>query len=305
MEISSNRCFICNNQHQDFVDITHSLCAEGAQTCPQCGHFEFVGESLIAYTEHTKTENTNLTVNLVGWIHDQNRQGIVPAEITTQILEILKTQPRPLLVKRAERLLSELVRREDCLCSSWIIHRELWVTGATYSKNLDETRLLIDILMRKGWIGFREATTLQEISSHYIGTEGYIAYEGLTPSLAGSDKGFVAMSFDEELKTVYTEGIQPAISSAGYDAIRIDQKEDIGKIDDAIIANINSSRFIVADFTGHKGGVYFEAGYAMGERNSHYMDLPEGRHGNPSFRRSPIQLHRLGKFGRLEKSPQE
>ncbi|MFC1886373.1 hypothetical protein ACFLZM_04890, partial [Thermodesulfobacteriota bacterium] len=37
-----------------------------------------------------------------------------------------------------------------------------------------------------------------------------------------------------------------------------------GKIDDEIIAQIRRSRFIVADFTGHRGGVYYEAGFAKG-----------------------------------------
>ena len=48
----------------------------------------------------------------------------------------------------------------------------------------------------------------------------------------------------------------------------INQMEHVGKIDDEIIAQIRSSAFLVADFTGHRGGVYFEAGYAMGR------DLP-------------------------------
>ena len=36
------------------------------------------------------------------------------------------------------------------------------------------------------------------------------------------------------------------------------------KIDDAIIAEIRRSRFVVADFTGLRGGVYYEAGFAEG-----------------------------------------
>ena len=44
----------------------------------------------------------------------------------------------------------------------------------------------------------------------------------------------------------------------------MDKIEHINRIDDEIINQINTSRFLVADFTGHRGGVYFEAGYAMG-----------------------------------------
>ena len=36
------------------------------------------------------------------------------------------------------------------------------------------------------------------------------------------------------------------------------------KIDDEIVAGIRRSKFLVADFTSHRGGVYFEAGLAIG-----------------------------------------
>jgi nucleoside 2-deoxyribosyltransferase len=34
---------------------------------------------------------------------------------------------------------------------------------------------------------------------------------------------------------------------------------------DQIISAINDSKFLIADFTGHRQGVYFEAGYALGQ----------------------------------------
>jgi len=91
-----------------------------------------------------------------------------------------------------------------------------------------------------------------------------------------SDRAFVAMWFSSETQEVYDLGISPAIRSQGYQPIRIDQKEHNNKIDDEIISEIRKSRFIVSDFTCEKlssrgrevtiprGGVYFEAGFAMG-----------------------------------------
>ena len=50
--------------------------------------------------------------------------------------------------------------------------------------------------------------------------------------------------------------------------MRIDRDPSVDKIDDAIIAEIKRSRFLIADFThgedGARGGVYYEAGYAHG-----------------------------------------
>ena len=79
-----------------------------------------------------------------------------------------------------------------------------------------------------------------------------------------SSKVFVAMWFDESLWPAYDEGIEPGVTSAGYDPIRIDREEHVNRIDDEIIAEIRQSRFLVADFTGQRHGVYFEAGFAMG-----------------------------------------
>ena len=76
---------------------------------------------------------------------------------------------------------------------------------------------------------------------------------------------FVAMWFNTETDAAWLEGFRPAIhDDLGYDPIRIDQQEHINKIDDEIVSAIRSSGFVVADFTGDRGGVYFEAGFAMG-----------------------------------------
>ncbi|OTW86283.1 hypothetical protein BK702_15635 [Bacillus thuringiensis serovar cameroun] len=75
---------------------------------------------------------------------------------------------------------------------------------------------------------------------------------------------FVAMWFDSDMDSVYKNAISTAVKEAGFDPIRIDKVEHNNKIDDEIIAKIKQSKFVIADFTGHRGGVYFEAGYAMG-----------------------------------------
>ena len=72
------------------------------------------------------------------------------------------------------------------------------------------------------------------------------------------------MWFDDDLDEIYQDGFEFAVFRAGYDPVRMDRVEHINRIDDEIIRQINASRFLVADFTGHRGGVYFEAGYALG-----------------------------------------
>ena len=44
----------------------------------------------------------------------------------------------------------------------------------------------------------------------------------------------------------------------------MDNVEHNNRIDDEIIASIRKCKFLVADFSVNSGGVYFEAGFAMG-----------------------------------------
>lgn len=83
--------------------------------------------------------------------------------------------------------------------------------------------------------------------------------KGIRPSQA-----FIAMWIHQDLEDAWENGFKPAFKQTGYDPIRIDRTEHNEKIDDRIIAEIRKSGLLVADFTGQRGGVYFEAGFAMG-----------------------------------------
>jgi nucleoside 2-deoxyribosyltransferase len=96
----------------------------------------------------------------------------------------------------------------------------------------------------------------------------WLKIDDLVTRLPSTSQAFVAMWFNDATHAAYTDGIEPAIRDSGYRAVRIDKKEHYNKIDDEIIAEIRRSKFLVADFTCEKekvrGGVYFEAGFAMG-----------------------------------------
>lgn len=79
-----------------------------------------------------------------------------------------------------------------------------------------------------------------------------------------SSRAFVAMSFAEELDPAYDQAIAPALTQAGWTPIRMDRIEHNERIDDRIVAEIKRAGMVVADFTGNRPGVYFEAGLAAG-----------------------------------------
>lgn len=58
-----------------------------------------------------------------------------------------------------------------------------------------------------------------------------------------STKAFVAMWFHESMALVYNEGFYPALYGLGYDPIRVDREEYLGKVDDFIIARIRRALY--------------------------------------------------------------
>ncbi len=72
------------------------------------------------------------------------------------------------------------------------------------------------------------------------------------------------MWFEPMMRDVYDTVLSPTIRACGYEPLRVDGTEHNGKIDDEIVASIRRARFVVADFSGQRGGVYYEAGLAHG-----------------------------------------
>lgn len=76
-------------------------------------------------------------------------------------------------------------------------------------------------------------------------------------------KVFIAMSFNSLMKET-REQIKQAVRDSGYHPVLIDEKEYNTQIMPEIYREIKESRFVVADLTQQRGGVYYEAGYALG-----------------------------------------
>ncbi len=96
-----------------------------------------------------------------------------------------------------------------------------------------------------------------------VTTEGLQELERLAQSGSESSNAFIAMWFDPSRRRA-DGAIQEAIREAGYLPVRLDQVEHLNRIDDEMVARIRSSKFMVADFSGHRHNVYFEAGFMLG-----------------------------------------
>lgn len=76
-----------------------------------------------------------------------------------------------------------------------------------------------------------------------------------------SNSVFIAMSFGENMYDA-RKVIQNIVEKCGYNPIIIDMKEHNNQIVPEIFLEIKRSKFVIADLTEQKNGVYYEAGYA-------------------------------------------
>jgi len=224
------------------------------QNCPRCGEFKLSGTASSVMRQSLGKDKRAL---LSGWVRNQNRLGSVPM-ITTENLKKIIATPLPSVIERANALLEEAVLGLKGLGDNFNIGEPIFL-AATYSSTAQDVKYLLGLLHDQG---LAEAKTLDGGCEILPG--GYIRLDELKGRSSTSANGFVAMSFHADLNDMYSNGFQVGILDAGYEPVRMDQLEHINRIDDEIINQVNSSKFIVADFTGHRSGVYFEAGYALG-----------------------------------------
>lgn len=130
-----------------------------------------------------------------------------------------------------------------------------------YAKNPDE---YFHLLKNAYYREYVECNCSNPQGSIELKWKGATRIAQLRRSDVNSNQAFVAMWFHPRTKDVFDNGIEPALEATDFKAVRIDKKEFNLKIDDEIIASIKKSGLVIADVTGHRQGVYFEAGYAMG-----------------------------------------
>ena len=253
-EYEKDPCIVCNDQQADNLpsdfDGFH-------QNCPRCGEFKISGTALTRLSQGIGKEKR---AKLSGWVLEQNRAGALPM-LTTTNLENILSRPLPSVAERATNLLLEAERGLTHLGERFNISEPRFL-ASTYSYDYKETLFLVRLLSEQGLVGQSMGGICEILPG------GYIRLDELKRKISNSSQGFVAMWFDDSLDEIYTDGFEKGIFQAGYDSIRIDRTEHINRIDDEIISQIKASKFLVADFTGHRGGVYFESGFALG------LDIP-------------------------------
>ncbi|WP_461453362.1 hypothetical protein [Mucilaginibacter sp.] len=136
----------------------------------------------------------------------------------------------------------------------------------------DEWWFYLESALDQGLI--RKVDTEEVVHWQYDSTPLYnhgLTVAGLSRLIKTNEKenlnlSFIAMAFSSDMFLVLEAAIKPALQECGFGhyIVSEDHVDSDKTINDAILAGIKKARFTIADFTHHRGGVYFEAVYALG-----------------------------------------
>ena len=245
-----------------------------------CAEFRTVG---IAWFELLSPEQSR---NLAWFVHTRNKRGetvpvlcpgsLNPGGGVLNLSDALSTVPRTIGAIHDELLVTiATVARSEPADTDRFAPTERSRFGRYVplreeeaplglSTGFADLRFHLGELVKGGYLEIKDQAIPNYVEAR-LTLDGWRRVEALEQGAVDKPKQcFVAMWFSGQMEPVYKTAIEPAIQAAGYDAMQMAFLEHNDDINDRIIAEIRKSRFVVADFTGNRGGVYFEAGFALG-----------------------------------------
>jgi hypothetical protein len=241
-------CPIC--LEQDAQNSLHNTLYPARQiACRRCGAFGISQETI----EDAEGLNDADRWRISAWICEYS-----PRLVRWEDIEQALAAKVPGLLHRADRMLAAINYRHPGGNNFSASDEYFKLVGTGWNRNPGESRYLLEKVLGNE-LSFVE---LIDDGACRVTPKGLLHLEGRGTTTTAV--GFCAMWFREEVAPLWTSVIEPATRLAGYEPLRIDGKQHNGKIDDEIMASIRGSRFVVADFTGNRGGVYYEAGFAHG-----------------------------------------
>lgn len=244
-----NVCDVCGSQC-----VEHNSPNSFILDCPRCGPFEITGTAAADFEVERRHPRKVALVS--GWIREQAGRG-ERLRLTSDLLGRVLSASFPNLQQRIEFYLQSAVKLQGPLNGEFN-STDPALVSASYSVDVREMGVIRRYLIEKSFVETRAGDRFR------VSAAGFLEADRLAAKTSLNSDAFVAMWFDAQMRPIYDSGIAPGIQDAGYRPIRVDLVEHAGKIDDEIVAQIRRARFLVADFTGHRAGVYFEAGFAMG-----------------------------------------
>jgi nucleoside 2-deoxyribosyltransferase len=231
--------------------------------CPRCGlYFLSVEATADALWDDISTEDRIL---FSGYLRSRPKDEIYSVLTNTlmdNIPEIIAPYKTLTIIEKINMVLLFLGNKSKIIGQQISLDYKKEFTQF-YFKKETEFKKINDYLSEKRLVKIETPHLTSELCKIQLTIEGFNRYEELRAKNRASKKAFIAMNFDPKYNPLY-EAIKLACSECAFIGERVDKSEHNGKICNRIIREIKESRFVIADFTGQKAGVYYEAGYAQG-----------------------------------------
>lgn len=262
-------CPICKLSNQEIVK-SNDHGDKLTYKCRRCGRFE------ISSSAETVAKRNKKAAQLSGWLKERHLLGVEIPMLTSIFLnDVIGTLPSYNPSEKMNKLLKALTYMTSKTPGNIIPLKDPEDLSLAWAQDTNEFAFYITSLEDRGLASFCDhggdkipwmVGQLAQRGDVYatITMNGWEYLERDQSTFASKTQAFVAMCFDKDLKQFYDKAIAPSIESTGYRAYRVDTQPHNDRIDAKIIAEIKNSRFVVADVTRHKAGVYYEAGFAQG-----------------------------------------
>jgi predicted RNA-binding Zn-ribbon protein involved in translation (DUF1610 family)/nucleoside 2-deoxyribosyltransferase len=242
------RCFLCNST---LAKPLSSQSDYWSYACPACGDVDITREAV-----HDLPSSQNYLLS--GFTRERTELGLPRSVIESDnVAQLLSSLPIPRTFTEKVTKVFEYLERSSRFIGQMVNIFPERDYPISYSPKADELWFILEQMHEKGWIKFSHPHV-------QLNLDGWNEIKEMKQRRRISNQVFVAMWFSKETDEAYFKGIGRAITECGYSPVRVDRIEHNERIDDRIIAEIRKSAFLVADFTGQRGGVYFETGFAMG-----------------------------------------
>ena len=209
---------------------------------------------------------------LTAWVRERAERGLAPPIIdSNNIGRILHELPH-WRISEKQRILLQAIERRTSDPSTRVrldYSRDYPLAWASGEEELGYT---LNALHNRGLISEPVSAVTQAYGNRFrlqnsihITPDGWDYLDSLERADVETDQVFVAMWFDPSMESAWTTAIQPTLRRLGYQPYRVDKDlSNAERIDSKIQREIRRSKFLLAEATGQRQGVYFEAGYAMG-----------------------------------------
>lgn len=230
--------------------------------CPKCGDYAITQGLLSDFDRHFNDPIERMRLSYIIRKSTDILGKLEPTLSGSNINTIMSSRLIPLKVhdKIGELLrylgnnlkdISELTQAESC---------EVWCSRLCLHKEESLLKLLDYLESRKGQIQLTRDGPNIRIG---LSINGWLSMDTLISSTV-SNQAFVAMWFVPEMFEIYDKCIKPAVEAAGLSPFLVFREPKGIPIDDEIISEIRRSKVIIADATGERQCVYFEAGFGYG-----------------------------------------